>query len=193
MTANHSAVTQPTQGDHRGWGHSVPGRLKVVKHSSVESMVQCKTDEDVIWVSKKFLLAMAIGCSRSKLTLHVGNGFELMKQNKDAFDIIITDSSDHRGSDENLFKESITGSWRQLSRTEYTLLPKQVPIAALNFIKDMLHFHRWLFSWWAMPTAPFPPYPSSRTGFMLCSKNPSILVASAAAETEAGRTDAAEI
>lgn len=40
---------------------------------------------------------MAVGYSSSKLTLHVGDGFEFMKQNQDAFDVIITDSSDPMG------------------------------------------------------------------------------------------------
>lgn len=40
---------------------------------------------------------MAVGYSSSKLTLHVGDGFEFMKQNEDAFDVIITDSSDPMG------------------------------------------------------------------------------------------------
>lgn len=53
--------------------------------------------QDVIRVSKKFLPGMAIGYSSSKLTLHVGDGFEFMKQNQDAFDVIITDSSDPMG------------------------------------------------------------------------------------------------
>ncbi|XP_077605214.1 spermidine synthase [Crocuta crocuta] len=70
---------------------------EVLKHSSVESVVQCEIDEDVIRVSKKFLPGMAVGYSSSKLTLHVGDGFEFMKQNQDAFDVIITDSSDPMG------------------------------------------------------------------------------------------------
>lgn len=40
---------------------------------------------------------MAKGFSSPKLTLHVGDGFEFMKQNQDAFDVIITDSSDPVG------------------------------------------------------------------------------------------------
>ncbi|KAF7466782.1 Hypothetical predicted protein [Marmota monax] len=79
---------------------------EVVKHPSVESVVQCEIDEDVIQVSKKFLPSMAVGYSSSKLTLHVGDGFEFMKQNQDAFDVIITDSSDPMGPAESLFKES---------------------------------------------------------------------------------------
>lgn len=53
--------------------------------------------QDVINVSKKYLPGMAKGFFSPKLTLHVGDGFEFMKQNKNAFDIIITDSSDPVG------------------------------------------------------------------------------------------------
>lgn len=56
---------------------------EVVKHSSVEYVVQCKIHKDVIQVSKKFMGGMAIGYSSSKLTLHVGDGFDFMKQNQD--------------------------------------------------------------------------------------------------------------
>lgn len=41
---------------------------------------------------------MAKGFFSPKLTLHVGDGFEFMKQNQDAFDVIITDSSDPVGN-----------------------------------------------------------------------------------------------
>lgn len=53
--------------------------------------------QDVINVSKKFLPGMAKGFFSPKLTLHVGDGFEFMKQNNNAFDVIITDSSDPVG------------------------------------------------------------------------------------------------
>uniref|UniRef100_A0A6I8NFF4 Spermidine synthase n=1 Tax=Ornithorhynchus anatinus TaxID=9258 RepID=A0A6I8NFF4_ORNAN len=79
---------------------------EVVKHPTVESVVQCEIDEDVIEVSKKYLPGMAVGYSSPKLTLHVRDGFEFMQQNQDAFDVIITDSSDPMGPAESLFKES---------------------------------------------------------------------------------------
>lgn len=48
-------------------------------------------------MSKKYLPGMAKGFFSPKLTLHVGDGFEFMKKNQDAFDVIITDSSDPVG------------------------------------------------------------------------------------------------
>lgn len=40
---------------------------------------------------------MAKGFFSPKVTLHVGDGFEFMKKNNNAFDVIITDSSDPVG------------------------------------------------------------------------------------------------
>lgn len=53
--------------------------------------------QDVINVSKKYLPGMAKGFFSPKLTLNVGDGFEFMKKNQNAFDVIITDSSDPVG------------------------------------------------------------------------------------------------
>lgn len=80
---------------------TVPREKACPKRPNQEPLTQpspsCPLPQDVIEVSKKFLPGMAIGYSSSKLTLHVGDGFEFMKQNQDAFDVIITDSSDPMG------------------------------------------------------------------------------------------------
>jgi spermidine synthase len=40
---------------------------------------------------------MAKGFESEKLTLHFGDGFEFLKNHQQEFDVIITDSSDHKG------------------------------------------------------------------------------------------------
>jgi spermidine synthase len=55
----------------------------------------------VIDVSKKFLPEMAKGFSSPKAKIHVGDGFEFLEQQKNAFDVIITDSSDPDGNQIN--------------------------------------------------------------------------------------------
>ncbi|KAG2459298.1 EXOSX protein, partial [Polypterus senegalus] len=118
---------------------------EVIKHRSVESVVQCEIDEDVINVSKKFLPEMAKGFFSPKLTLNVGDGFEFMKQNQDAFDVIITDSSDPVGECQWLH---------------------------LDLIKEMRTFCKSLFPVVDYAYCTIPTYPSGQIGFMLCSKNP---------------------
>jgi spermidine synthase len=48
-------------------------------------------------VSKLYLPNMAKGFDSEKLTLYIGDGLEYLRNNKDKFDIIITDSSDPKG------------------------------------------------------------------------------------------------
>uniref|UniRef100_A0A8C9JR44 Spermidine synthase n=1 Tax=Panthera tigris altaica TaxID=74533 RepID=A0A8C9JR44_PANTA len=141
---------------------------EVLKHSSVESVVQCEIDEDVIRVSKKFLPGMAVGYSSSKLTLHVGDGFEFMKQNQDAFDVIITDSSDPMGPAESLFKESYYQLMKTALKDDGVLCCQgECQWLHLDLIKEMRQFCKSLFPVVAYAYCSIPTYPSGQIGFFL--------------------------
>ncbi|XP_053941899.1 spermidine synthase [Cuculus canorus] len=146
---------------------------EVVKHPTVESVVQCEIDEDVIQVSKKYLPGMAVGYSSAKLTLHVGDGFEFMKQNQEAFDVIITDSSDPMGPAESLFKESYYQLMKTALREDGILCCQgECQWLHLDLIKEMRQFCKSLFPVVEYAYCTIPTYPSGQIGFMLCSKNP---------------------
>ena len=147
---------------------------QVVKHSSVESVVQCEIDEDVVQVSKKFLPGMAVGYSSSKLILRVDNGFEFMKQNQDAFAVIITDSSDPLGPAESLFKDSCYRLMKTALKEGGILCCQgECQWLHLDLIKVMRQFCKSLFLVVGYAYCTIPTYPSCQTGFILCSKNPS--------------------
>ncbi len=57
-------------------------------------------------VSRLYLPNMAKGFDSEKLTLHIGDGFEFLKNHINEFDVIITDSSDPEGPAESLFQAS---------------------------------------------------------------------------------------
>ena len=78
---------------------------EVVKHSSVETAILCDIDEAVIRLSKKYLPGMSIGFQHPNVTTHVGDGFQFLRERKNEFDVIITDSSDPEGPAENLFQK----------------------------------------------------------------------------------------
>jgi spermidine synthase len=59
----------------------------------------------VIRVSKKYLPGMSIGFQHPNVKVHVGDGFEFLKQRQNEFDVIITDSSDPEGPAESLFQK----------------------------------------------------------------------------------------
>ncbi|KAI9172449.1 putative spermidine synthase [Paramyrothecium foliicola] len=79
---------------------------EVVKHDCVEEAILCDIDEAVIRLSKQYLPDMAQGLTHAKSTVHVGDGFKFLDEYKNAFDVIITDSSDPDGPAESLFQKS---------------------------------------------------------------------------------------
>ena len=78
---------------------------EVVKHPSVETAILCDIDEAVIRLSKKYLPAMSIGFQHPSAQVHVGDGFQFLRDRKNEFDVIITDSSDPEGPAETLFQK----------------------------------------------------------------------------------------
>lgn len=48
---------------------------------------------------------MAAGFDNPKCSIHIGDGFKFLDEYKNAFDVIITDSSDPEGPAESLFEK----------------------------------------------------------------------------------------
>ena len=78
---------------------------EVVKHPSVETAILCDIDEAVIRLSKQYLPGMSVGYQHPKVQTHVGDGFQFLRDRKNEFDVIITDSSDPDGPAETLFQK----------------------------------------------------------------------------------------
>lgn len=96
---------------------------EVVKHDTLEEAILCDIDEvplllshklhfpllnllqAVIRVSKKYLPGMSIGFQHPSVKTHIGDGFKFLTDKKNAFDVIITDSSDPEGPAETLFQK----------------------------------------------------------------------------------------
>ena len=90
---------------------------EVVKHPSVEKAILCDIDEAVIRLSKKYLPGMSIGFQHPNVETIVGDGFQFLRDRKNEFDVIITDSSDPEGPAETLFQkpyfELLNGALRE--------------------------------------------------------------------------------
>ncbi|KAH8385043.1 hypothetical protein KR093_006186 [Drosophila rubida] len=82
---------------------------EVVKHPMVKEVHQVEIDDRVVELSKKYLPGMACGFESNKLKLTIGDGFDYMKNHKNEFDVIITDSSDPIGPAVSLFQENYYG------------------------------------------------------------------------------------
>ncbi|KAI5289730.1 putrescine aminopropyltransferase [Ascosphaera acerosa] len=147
---------------------------EVVKHDCVEKAVLVDIDEAVPRVSKQYLPGMAVGFDHPKVSVTIGDGFEYLKNHKNEFDVIITDSSDPEGPAEALFKkpyfdllyEALTPQGIVTTQGENMWL--HMPLIA-----RLRHDMRQTFPVAEYAHTTIPTYPSGGIGFMVASKDAS--------------------
>ncbi|XP_045495271.1 spermidine synthase [Colias croceus] len=147
----------------------------VAKHPKVKEIVQVEIDEKVIEVSKKYLPFMAVGFESEKLKLHVGDGFEFMKNHSQEFDVIITDSSDPVGPAVSLFQENYFALMKSALKPNGIVCSQagtfwysmDLVSSTLNICKNQ--FPKSAYAWTSVPT-----YPSGQIGFVIGSLDPDV-------------------
>jgi len=114
---------------------------------------------------------MAKGFSSPKATIHIGDGFEYLKDHKNEFDVIITDSSDPEGPAQALFQESFYELMKAALKPPHGVICCQGESIwlHLNLIKKLVTFSRDIFPSVAYAYASTPTYPSGTIGFLVCS------------------------
>lgn len=146
---------------------------EVVKHPQIEKATLVDIDEKVIQVSKKFLPTLSVGYQHPKVDVYIGDGFEYLRNHKNEFDVIITDSSDPEGPAHVLFEEPY---FKLLSEalTEKGVMTTQGECMWLHLpvIKKVLGACRKVFPSVNYAYTTIPTYPSGQIGFMVCCKDP---------------------
>lgn len=145
---------------------------EVAKHPDVEMIDQVEIDAQVIEVSKKYLPSMAVGFSHPKLSLHVEDGFKFMQQHEQAFDVVITDSSDPVGPAVSLFQESYFSLMRRALRPGGLVCSQGGTVwANADHVAQTLAHCKATFPAAAYAFASVPTYPTGQIGFVLGSLN----------------------
>ncbi|CAO0797896.1 unnamed protein product [Mucor circinelloides] len=148
---------------------------EVVKHECVEEATLVDIDEAVPRVSKKYLPNMAIGFEHPKVKVHIGDGFEFLKDKANQYDVIITDSSDPDGPAESLFgpdffqllKNALTEKGVFSTQGECMWLHLPLIRKVKDFCKDL--YPQVEYAYTSIPT-----YPSGQIGHIMCSKDPNV-------------------
>ncbi|EFP10073.1 hypothetical protein CRE_24540 [Caenorhabditis remanei] len=145
---------------------------EVLKHETVEKVTMCEIDEMVIDVAKKFLPGMSCGFSHEKLDLYCGDGFEFLKNHKNEFDVIITDSSDPVGPAESLFGQSYYELLRDALKEDGILSSQGESVwLHLPLIAHLVAFNRKIFPTVAYAQSIVSTYPSGSMGYLICAKS----------------------
>ncbi|KAF9886311.1 hypothetical protein FE257_011570 [Aspergillus nanangensis] len=146
---------------------------EVVKHDTVEEATLCDIDEAVIRVSKKYLPGMSVGFQHPKVKVHIGDGFQFLKDYQNTFDVIITDSSDPEGPAESLFQKPYFELLRDALRDGgvITTQGSENQWLHLSLITDLKKSCKEVFPVAEYAYTTIPTYPSGQIGFMVCCKD----------------------
>ncbi|KAK1978188.1 spermidine synthase [Colletotrichum cereale] len=148
---------------------------EVVKHECVEEAILCDIDEAVIRLSKQYLPNMAVGFDHPKAKTHVGDGFKILEEYKNTFDVIITDSSDPEGPAESLFQKPYfqllhdalrEGGVISTQGSENQWLHMPLICKLKKDCKEIFPVAEYGYT-------TIPTYPSGQIGFMVCTKDAS--------------------
>ncbi|BHF69171.1 hypothetical protein SprV_0301221300 [Sparganum proliferum] len=149
---------------------------EVARHPCVEHVDLVDIDEMVLEAAKQFLPFTACGLSHPKVVVHVGDGFQFLKEAQaQKYDVIITDSTDPGGPstplfDEKYFKlisDALNEDGIMCSQGETFLLD-------LDVIQKMLMFCGKVFPTVGYAYNIVPTYTCGHIGYVIASKVPNM-------------------
>lgn len=144
---------------------------EIARHDSVQEIVICEIDKDVIEVSKKYLPELAAGFDDPRVTVHIYDGAKFMQENKDAFDVIITDSSDPIGPASVLFETPFYNAmYGSLRDGGIVCTQGECMWLHLNLIKPLVSSISKTYTTVEYAYTTIPTYPSGQIGFIVATK-----------------------
>ncbi len=175
--AYHEMIVHPAMNVHPSpkrvlvIGGGDGGTIREVLKHDVDRVVLCEIDEHVIRLSRKHFPGIASGYDDPRVAVACEDGAAFVRKEKNAFDVVIVDSTDPVGPGEVLFKEAF---YRDVSAA---LGEEGIAVAQcesmhydLDRIKGLLDFNRRIFTHAKFYYTLIPTYPSGTIGFQFCSK-----------------------
>ena len=83
---------------------------ELCKYDSIEKIDLCEIDREVIKVCREFLPQTALRMDDIRAELHIADGLKFVRRQKEAYDLIIVDSTDPFGPGEGLFTREFYGN-----------------------------------------------------------------------------------
>jgi len=144
---------------------------EIAKHESVEEIVICEIDKDVIDVSKKYLPKLAAGFDDPRVKVHVMDGNKFMQENQDSFDVIITDSSDPIGPASVLFETPFYNAmYKSLRDGGIVCTQGECVWLHLHLIRPLIEAISKTYQSVEYAYTTIPTYPSGQIGFIIATK-----------------------
>jgi spermidine synthase len=144
---------------------------EVLKHPSVEKAVLVDIDGKVIEHSKTYLPSIASGLEHPKVEVQVADGFMHIHDNKNAYDVIMVDSTEPVGPAAKLFEKGFyKGIYDALTEEGIFVAQSDNPWFHGDLIRKVCADVKDIFPITRLYTCNIPTYPSGMWTFTLGSK-----------------------
>lgn len=143
---------------------------ELLKHPSVESIVLCEIDEEVIRVSKEYFPDIAASLSDPRVTVNIEDAVDYMRRQRNEFDIVLGDTTDPTGPAVALFEEPYYASLEKALRPN-GIYAGQIESVFLRrgVIPKVMRALRGHFSDCRLYGATIPTYPTGYWNFVWAS------------------------
>lgn len=143
---------------------------EVLKHPSVKRAVLCEIDGKVVEISEKFLPTIAGKLRDPIVEMQIRDGVAYIAEQKNAFDVILIDSTDPLGPGEGLFTEEFYNNVKAALKPGGIVVPQsESPIADKREIQMVYSLLRKVFPKVHAYIGPIPTYPGGFWSWAFCS------------------------
>lgn len=143
----------------------------VLSHSSVQEVILCEIDQEVVRVSKQYFPEYAPGFTDPRVTVIHADAAEFIKQYADYFDVIIVDASDPTGPASVLYTHEFYETIVTALTTDGIVSAQgESPFFHQDVIQLLHAIYKKIFAHTGYYYALVPTYPSGIIGFIIGSK-----------------------
>jgi spermidine synthase len=147
---------------------------EIAKHQNVQEIVLCEIDGDVVDVSKKYFPKLAVGYDDPRVTIHIMDGFQFLKEHQGVYDVIITDSSDPVGPASVLFDTPFYDAmYKSLRDGGIICTQGECMWLHLDLIRPLIQKISSKYTSVEYAYTTIPTYPSGQIGFIVATKGKS--------------------
>lgn len=144
---------------------------EVLKHDSVEKVVLCEIDKDVIEECKKYLPEISSELDNPRCEIFIGDGIKYVHEHKNEFDVIIVDSTDPFSIAEGLFGGSFYKEiYEALTEDGIFIAQTETPFFLPEVVKKVYKDAKCVFTVTKLFMAAIPTYPGGYWSFTIGSK-----------------------
>lgn len=144
---------------------------EILRHKSVEKVVLCEIDGDVIEECKKYLPEISGALDDPRCEIFVGDGIKYVKEHKNEFDVIIVDSTDPFNMAEGLFGGNFYKDiYDALTEDGIFIAQTETPFFLPDIVKRVFSDAKAIFPITKLFMAGIPTYPGGYWSFTVGSK-----------------------